>query len=42
MEIEKELLNKIEVYIKAQNIQLLKLIAINENWNFKELCKKYL
>ena len=42
MFIEESILKKIEVYVKAQNIQLLKLIAANENWDFKELCKKYL
>ena len=42
MFIEESILKKIEVYVKAQNIQLFKLIAENENWDFKELCKRYL
>ena len=42
MLIDENILKQIEVYVKAQNIQLLKLIAANENWDFKELCKKYL
>ena len=36
------LFNLPKVYIKVQNIQLLKYIAQNEEWNFKELCKFYL
>ena len=31
------LLEELSIYIKIQNIQLLKLIANNEKWNFKEL-----
>jgi len=42
MKIEELFLKHIEVYVKAQNIQLLKYIAINEGWNYKELYKKYL
>ncbi len=33
------LMEQLEIYIKMQNIQLLKLIANNEKWNFKELIK---
>ena len=32
-------MEQLEIYIKMQNIQLLKLIANNEKWNFKELIK---
>ena len=42
MKIDQVLLEEIEVYIKVQNIQLLKYIAQCEGWDFKELCKKYL
>ena len=28
--------------IRMQNMQLLKYIAFKENWNYIELCKKYL
>ena len=41
MNIDKEILDMLEVYIKVQNIQLLKYIAQNEEWNFKELCKRW-
>lgn len=40
--IDENILEILEVYIKVQNIQLLKYIAQNEEWNFKELCKSYL
>jgi len=41
MEISKQynLLEQLSIYIKIQNIQLLKLIAYNEKWDFKELLK---
>ena len=42
MIIENTLKKKIEYYIKYQNMQLLKLIAETEGWNYKELCLKYL
>ena len=42
MLIDESILKQIEIYIKAQNIQLFKLIAENEKWDFKELCKKYI
>ena len=32
----------IEIIIKMQNIHLLKYIAYKKNWNYKDLCKKYL
>ena len=34
--------DKLEILIKMQNIQLLKYIAFKEEWNYKELCKKYI
>jgi hypothetical protein len=37
MIIDKEFMDNIIIYIKVQNIQLLKYIASNENWDFKEL-----
>lgn len=36
---EYNLLEQLAIYIKIQNIQLLKLIANNEKWNLKELLK---
>jgi len=42
MNIDKEILDMLEVYIKVQNIQLLKYIAQCEGWDFKTLCKTYL
>jgi len=36
------LLDEIEIIIKMQNIQLLKYIAWNEEWDYLELCKKYI
>lgn len=33
------MMEQLEIYVKMQNIQLLKLIANNEKWNFKELIK---
>lgn len=32
-------MEQLEIYVKMQNIQLLKLIANNEKWDFKELIK---
>lgn len=29
----------LNTFIKIQNLQLIKLIANNENWDFKELIK---
>ncbi len=34
--------DKLEILIKMQNIQLLKYIAFKEEWDYKELCKKYI
>ena len=41
MEILKKynLLEQLTIYINMQNIQLLKLIASNEKWNYKDLLK---
>ena len=41
MEILKKynLLEQLTIYINMQNIQLLKLIANNEKWNYKDLLK---
>ena len=36
------LLDEIEIIIRMQNIQLLKYIAWNEEWDYLELCKKYI
>jgi hypothetical protein len=33
---------KIELMIKIQNIHLIKFIAFSENWDYLEMCKKYL
>ena len=32
----------LDILIKIQNIQLLKYIAYKEDWDYKELCKKYI
>lgn len=37
-----DLIDHIELIIRLQNIHLIKYIAIKENLNYKELCKKYL
>ena len=34
--------DQIEIIIRLQNIQLIKYIAIKENLNYKDLCKKYI
>ena len=34
--------DQIEIIIRLQNIQLIKYIAIKENLNYRELCKKYI
>jgi len=34
--------DQIEIIIRLQNIQLIKYIAMKENLNYKELCKKYI
>ena len=36
------IMDHIDILIKMQNINLLKYIAFSENWNYLELCKKYL
>ena len=35
-------IDEIEIIIKMQNIQLLKLIAFTEGWNYLELCREFL
>jgi len=35
-------IDDLEIIIKIQNIQLLKLIAFTEGWNYLELCKEFL
>jgi hypothetical protein len=42
MDIDEEILEILEVYIKVQNIQLLKYIAKCEGWDYKILCDTYL
>ena len=42
MIIDEDILEKLELYIKIQNMELLKLIANSEGWNYKELLKKYI
>lgn len=37
-----DLFQYLEISIQIQNINLLKLIAFTENWNYIELCKKYI
>ena len=39
MIIDDKLMKEIEIYIKVQNIHLLKYIAKEEGWDFKELIK---
>jgi hypothetical protein len=36
------ILEQLDILIKMQNIQLLKYIAYKEEWDYKELCKKYI
>ena len=36
------LMGDIEIIIKMQNINLIKYIAYKKNWNYKDLCKKYI
>ena len=42
MFIDEDILKKLELYIKIQNMVLLKLIANEEEWNYKELLQKYI
>jgi hypothetical protein len=42
MFIDEDILEKLELYIKIQNMVLLKLIANEEEWNYKELLQKYI
>ena len=35
-------MDEIVDYIRIQNMLLLKYIAYKEDWNYIELCKKYL
>ena len=37
-----QLFDQISIIIRLQNINLLKYIAWNEEWNYIQLCKKYL
>lgn len=37
-----ELSDEIDVIVRMQNINLLKFIAFKEEWNFVDLCKRYL
>jgi hypothetical protein len=37
-----DLFDELEIIIKIQNIQLLKMIAFTEGWNYIELCKEFL
>ena len=34
-----DLLEQLTIFIRIQNIQLLKLISYNEKWDYKELLK---
>ncbi len=34
-----DLLEQLTIFIRMQNIQLLKLISYNEKWDYKELLK---
>jgi hypothetical protein len=42
MFIDEDILKKLELYIKIQNMVLLNLIATEEEWNYKELLQKYI
>ena len=42
MIIHDDIIDELTIYIKIQNIQLLKFISLCENWNFKDLCEEYL
>ncbi len=37
-----DIFDELEIIIKIQNIQLLKMISFTEGWNYIELCKEYL
>ena len=37
-----ETIENLNLIIRMQNINLLKYIAWNENWNYIDLCKRYL
>ncbi len=37
-----QLFDQLSILIRMQNIHLLKYIAWNEDWNYIQLCKKYL
>jgi len=39
MIIDEKIMKQIQLYIKVQNIQLIKYIATEEGWDFKELIK---
>ena len=34
--------DEIDVIVRMQNVHLLKYIAYKEEWDFVELCKRYL
>ena len=34
-----DLVEQLSIFIRMQNIQLLKLISYNEKWDYKELLK---
>ena len=37
-----DLFDELEIIIKIQNIQLLKMISFTENWDYIDLCKEFL
>ena len=36
------LTDEVDVIVRMQNVQLLKYIAFKEEWDFVDLCKRYL
>ena len=42
MIIDEDILKKLMIYIKIQNIELLRIIAIEEGWDFKHLVNDYI
>lgn len=42
MIIDEDILKNLMIYIKIQNIELLRIIAIEEGWDFKYLVNDYI
>lgn len=42
MIIDEDILKQLMIYIKIQNIELLRIISIQEGWDFKYLVNDYI